>query len=273
MRINWHRDGQGSSGLSARARRKAAKKAAKAEAKRKAREAAALGHTTPDELLMRGLIRADWRRPLSSGGSMKLTTPTDEDVVYEMINEQNRLFGCPEVDRRSGGKIMDCGHEIVWSESAGSWSLAWNGRPSPGLAESIQKWKDKQRAGSAGTKSLTKENRMITPTVGRVVHYMPELTHTQRSKAPFVALIAYVHSNIMVNLAVFDSEGRPFSRGVIEVLLVQPENPTPQTGQAYCEWAPYQKTKSFGSESGEKSVGLLGPTPEPKPAPTPEAED
>jgi hypothetical protein len=74
---------------------------------------------------------------------------------------------------------------------------------------------------------------MISPTIGRVVLFHPANPHDQ----PFPALVAYVHSDRMVNLAVFDSNGNPF--GKTSVQLLQDGDPTPDW--CYCEWMPFQK--------------------------------
>ena len=88
---------------------------------------------------------------------------------------------------------------------------------------------------------------MIQPTVGRIVWYYPACDTTPRA-----AIIAYVHDDHMVNLAVFDTNGTPYSR--ISVTLVQPEDPA-RPDQSYCRWMPYQVKKDHGSESGEKAAG------------------
>jgi len=76
---------------------------------------------------------------------------------------------------------------------------------------------------------------MIKPTVGRVVWYWPRATDLDGQ--PHAALIAYVHSDTMVNLAVFNSSGN--ANGQSSVLLWQGEGRRP-AGESYCEWMPYQ---------------------------------
>jgi hypothetical protein len=68
---------------------------------------------------------------------------------------------------------------------------------------------------------------MMKPTVGRVVHYHPKLGVIH------AALIAFVHSDTMVNLAAFDGNGNPY--GQTSVQLVAPDAPKPEFG-SYCEW-------------------------------------
>ena len=71
----------------------------------------------------------------------------------------------------------------------------------------------------------------MKPTVGRIVHFHPVATVTH------AALIAYVHSDTMVNLAAFDGNGKPY--GVTSVELVAAGKPKPEFGH-FCEWMPYQ---------------------------------
>lgn len=83
---------------------------------------------------------------------------------------------------------------------------------------------------------------MIRPTVGRVVHYIPRETkyafgHSVIEGKPHAAIVTAVHSDRMVNLAVFDANGKTFP--VTSVELKQPEDAAPKYGD-YCEWMPYQ---------------------------------
>ena len=71
----------------------------------------------------------------------------------------------------------------------------------------------------------------VKPTIGRIVLFHPTAEVTQ------AAIVAYVHSDTLVNLAVFDSNGAPY--GKTSVQLVQPGEPKPEFG-FYCEWMPYQ---------------------------------
>jgi len=87
---------------------------------------------------------------------------------------------------------------------------------------------------------------MITPTVGRIVLFSDDEEYDKCA-----AIVCHVHSDRMVNLAVFNSSG--YHEGKTSVPLVQPEDERP-TGM-YCEWMPYQVKKETGSESGEKAAG------------------
>lgn len=75
---------------------------------------------------------------------------------------------------------------------------------------------------------------MISPTIGRVVWYWQ---HSGREASqPLAALIAWVHSDVYVNLAIFDANGKAANR--TSVRLYQGEG-LPPLGE-YCEWMPYQ---------------------------------
>lgn len=87
---------------------------------------------------------------------------------------------------------------------------------------------------------------MIVPTVGRVVLFVPKQDdpsgfgfHAGRATA---AIVCYVHSDRLVNLAVFDSNGKQFAR--TSVTLRQEGDPEP--GGDYCEWMAYQKAVGKG---------------------------
>lgn len=90
-------------------------------------------------------------------------------------------------------------------------------------------------------------NRMITPTVGRVVLFHQAVPHDQ----PYAATIAYVHSDRMVNLSVVDHSGVQF--GTTSVPLLQDGDPVPENGY-YCEWMPYQKGQAAKAEELEKKL-------------------
>ncbi len=85
---------------------------------------------------------------------------------------------------------------------------------------------------------------MIKPTVGRVVWYRPAegnlLDFSQGQ--PLAAIIAHVHSDTLVNLAIFDANGQLWNR--TSVVLVQEGDPVPTS--SYCEWMPYQKSVAKG---------------------------
>ena len=84
---------------------------------------------------------------------------------------------------------------------------------------------------------------LIKPTVGRVLHvyindyyalnHEPELA----IDIPLAAIIAYVHSDERVNLAVFNVDGKAFA--VEDVYLAH--GATVPSGENYAVWMPYQK--------------------------------
>lgn len=89
---------------------------------------------------------------------------------------------------------------------------------------------------------------MIQPTIGRVVWFWPYGQGNGQDQ-PNAALIAYVHSDRMVNLAVFDNNG--ISSGRTSVPLLQ-DGESNKSGQC-CEWMPYQKGQAAKEEAGKDS--------------------
>ncbi len=100
---------------------------------------------------------------------------------------------------------------------------------------------------------------MIKPTVGRVVWFTPSRRSAQAGfvtgDQPLAAIIAYVHSDKMVNLAVFDSNGN--SHSVCSVNLVQDQEPKDPDG-FYAEWMPYQKGQAAKTEQIEAQLAAIG---------------
>ncbi|MES2262122.1 MAG: hypothetical protein V4724_26680 [Pseudomonadota bacterium] len=89
---------------------------------------------------------------------------------------------------------------------------------------------------------------MITPTVGRKVWYRPSAYDKSGPGAmqaygeqPCDATIVAVHSNALVNLAIFDHNGNPHKR--TSVTLLQ-DDVKPNEGTSYAEWMPYQTTQA-----------------------------
>ena len=89
---------------------------------------------------------------------------------------------------------------------------------------------------------------MIKPTIGRVVWYWCQKNQTQ----PQAAVVAYVHSDTMVNLTVFDENGIPHAR--TSVFLYQGQENTERPAAIFCEWMPYQKGQAAKTEALEKQV-------------------
>jgi len=75
----------------------------------------------------------------------------------------------------------------------------------------------------------------ITPTIGRVVWFYP---HGHREGSlPHAAMIAFVHSDSLVNLGVLDPNGRSYNE--TSVSLIQDGDPAPDSGR-YATWMPFQ---------------------------------
>lgn len=94
---------------------------------------------------------------------------------------------------------------------------------------------------------------MIKPTVGRIVHYIPDRQSGRYEgmdlspDQPFMGMVTYVHNDRLVNLHVLDHDGLPVSEvnvvhhygGRLSVTLVQEGDAIPTNG-AYCQWMQYQ---------------------------------
>lgn len=94
---------------------------------------------------------------------------------------------------------------------------------------------------------------MISPTVGRVVLFHPESGKTH------AAIVTYVWSDHMVNLAAFNENGEGYP--ATSVTLAQPEDTT--TTSRYCEWMPYQKGQAAKTEALEAALKASAPVPQP----------
>lgn len=87
--------------------------------------------------------------------------------------------------------------------------------------------------------------KLIPPSPGRVVWYFPSQHEIDAktlaifSGEPLPALVAYVHSDRLVNLALFDHAGAAHRR--TSVTLLQEDDETPHTSEGpYATWMPYQ---------------------------------
>lgn len=75
----------------------------------------------------------------------------------------------------------------------------------------------------------------IKPTIGRVVWFYP---HGHREGSlPHAAMIAFVHSDSLVNLGVLDPNGRSYNE--TSVSLLQDGDAVPDSGR-YATWMPFQ---------------------------------
>lgn len=90
---------------------------------------------------------------------------------------------------------------------------------------------------------------MIKPTVGRVVWFY-KYVEGQGFKGPLAGHVAYVHSDMCVNLMVIDENGNP--RSETSVPLEQEENDA-HIG-SYCTWMPFQKGQAMKNEALEKQL-------------------
>lgn len=92
---------------------------------------------------------------------------------------------------------------------------------------------------------------MIKPSIGRVVWFTPS-SNTGSSDfapgAPLAAIVAHVHSDQLVNLAVFDANGVAHSR--TSVTLLQDDDIAQEHGY-YAEWMPFQKGQAAQTEAYE----------------------
>ena len=95
----------------------------------------------------------------------------------------------------------------------------------------------------------------IKPTVGRVLHFFPSTLYMAGRKLafgdptqPLAAVIAYVHSDKMVNLTVWDQNGLQFD--VCSVQLIQ-EGDTVPLCSFYAAWMDYQKGQAAKTEALE----------------------
>lgn len=79
---------------------------------------------------------------------------------------------------------------------------------------------------------------MIQPSIGRVVWFWPAKgVDEPKVEQPNAALVTYVHSDRMVNLAVFDANG--VQRGETSVTLLQDDDKPTVYGR-FASWMPFQ---------------------------------
>lgn len=76
----------------------------------------------------------------------------------------------------------------------------------------------------------------MDPSIGRIVHFYSGATDALAGEAtPQAAIVTYVHSAIMVNLAVFDHNGGFHSRTSVELVPLGSDAPA---GRSYATWPP-----------------------------------
>lgn len=95
----------------------------------------------------------------------------------------------------------------------------------------------------------------IQPTPGRVVWYYPAPHDgiAQLNGQPLAAIVAGVHNDNLVNLAVFDAYGNSQQRS--NVHLVQPGNERPNS--AHATWMPYQVGQAAKNEQLQAQITPL----------------
>lgn len=98
---------------------------------------------------------------------------------------------------------------------------------------------------------------MIKPTIGRIVHFR---NVDALDEQPQAAIIAYVHSDRLINLSVFDANGNAHPR--IGVQLVHEDDLLPIEG-VFAEWMEYQisqaKKYEFQDAPGPYEPFILSP--------------
>ena len=93
----------------------------------------------------------------------------------------------------------------------------------------------------------------IKPTIGRIVWYWPQpnfqgwMDHSQ----PLAAIIAYVHSDVLINIGFYDQNGK--AEFATSVKLWQGDGDRPDS--FFAEWMPYQKGQAAKYEALEKTLG------------------
>lgn len=93
---------------------------------------------------------------------------------------------------------------------------------------------------------------MIKPTIGRVVHFHPHPGEAIAfSDQPLAALVTYVHSDTMVNVVVFDSNGNPHPRTSVRL---QQDEPLDVRGGNFVAWMAYQQGQAAKTEAAEAAL-------------------
>lgn len=94
--------------------------------------------------------------------------------------------------------------------------------------------------------------QVISPTPGRIVwfHPAPHDGVATLNGQPLAAIVAGVHSDRLINLAVFDAYGNSQQRS--NVHLVQPDDAAPDC--AHATWMPYQVGQAAKHQAVETAV-------------------
>ncbi len=93
---------------------------------------------------------------------------------------------------------------------------------------------------------------MIQPSLGRVVWFTPYESDTMArdNSGRCAALVTYVHSDRMVNLAVFDGNGNHHPKTSVKLLQEEDERPT----SGFCEWMPFQLGQAQRTQAVERQL-------------------
>ncbi|VIO73882.1 hypothetical protein [Bradyrhizobium ivorense] len=107
---------------------------------------------------------------------------------------------------------------------------------------------------------------IITPTVGRVVWFIPnehDPIHVAGNTEPHAAIVSHVYNDRLVNLGALDRNGGNHAR--IRVVLVQDGDEPPLTSNgsgpaSYCVWMPFQKGQAAKHDKAS-AAPTVTPTP------------
>lgn len=99
---------------------------------------------------------------------------------------------------------------------------------------------------------------LIPPTVGRVVWFYPSRLTGEAGFAPasgtnpLAAVIAHVWSETLVNLAVFDANGKTHSRTSVKLIHEEIKGDWPT--EDFCTWMPFQKGQAKAQDIARDSL-------------------
>lgn len=95
---------------------------------------------------------------------------------------------------------------------------------------------------------------LITPTVGRVVLVYPR--GRDSDSPPLAGIIAHVHSDILINVGVFASDGTTFA--LTSVSLIPADEDIPY-GENVATWMPYQAAQAAKEAEKQAQVPKTEP--------------
>jgi hypothetical protein len=101
-------------------------------------------------------------------------------------------------------------------------------------------------------------DKIIEPTVGRIVWFRPTTAEADPNGQPLAAIVTKVLSPREVNLAVFRGDGTAIGKS--SVVLVQEGDPVAE-GTEYAEWMPYQKGQAAKAEALQAKIADMNPNP------------